>query len=191
MGRTRRTGRAALRWTLALGLVALLLVAPPARAATPAPGLLVLLSGSASMRDAVGPMSKAATARRAATALVDGLPAGAGVALRVYGSSIAPGASGSCTDSKRTVDFGANNRAAMLAGLDNYHTSGDAPVAYALTQGADDVKDRSTATIVLVSDGSVGCTTDPCATAAQLVAAHRTLTIDVVGVAASAAGSRR
>lgn len=188
MSSTWRTGRAALGWGLALGMVAMLLGAPPARATGPAPGLLVLLSGSQTMRDTIGGLSKAATARRGATVFVDGLPADGAVALRTYGTAVSPGDTGACTDSKRTVDFGTNNRAGMLAGLTGYHVSGDAPVAYALTQGADDVKARSTATIVLVSDGSVSCTPDPCATAAQLVAANPKLTIYVVGVSATGAG---
>ena len=184
MGGVRRQGRT-LRWALALALVATPLVAPPAVAADPTGGLLVLLSGSTSMRDTIGSITKAATARRGVMAFVDALPAEGQVALRTYGTSKASGDSQACQDTKRTVDFGTNNRAKLLAGLTGYHTSGDAPVATALTQGADDVKALPKATIVLVSDGSVSCTPDPCETAASIVAANPNLVVDVIGVAAS------
>lgn len=184
MGGVRRQGRT-LRWALALALVATPLVAPPAVAADPTGGLLVLMSGSTSMRDTIGSITKAATARRGVMAFVDALPADGQVALRTYGTSKASGDSQACQDTKRTVDFGTNNRAKLLAGLTGYHTSGDAPVATALTQGADDVKALPKATIVLVSDGSVSCTPDPCETAASIVAANPNLVVDVIGVAAS------
>lgn len=162
----------------------------PAAAADPTGGLLVLLSGSTSMRDNLGIISKAATVRRGVTAFVDGLPADGQVALRTYGTTKAPTDGDACQDSKRTVDFGTNNRAKLLAALTDYHTSGSAPTAYALTQGADDVKALSQATIVLVSDGAAGCSPDPCDTAAKLVAANPKLTIDVVGIAADGDGEK-
>ncbi len=169
---------------LALGLVAPPLLAAPASAATPSGVMLVVLSGSTSMRDNLGQISKAATARRGITTFVDGLPADGQVALRTYGTTKTTADGDACQDSKRTVDLGTNNRARLLAGLTDYFTSGAAAMGYALQQGADDLKAQPTATIVLVSDGSNTCTPDPCDTAAQLVAANPHLTIDVVGVGA-------
>ena len=174
-----------LRWALALVLVSTPLVAPPAFAAVPTGGLLVAMSGSVSMRDTIGSITKTATARRGVMAFVDALPADGQVALRTYGTSKAAGSADACQDTQRVVDFGTNNRARLLAGLNDYHTSGDAPVGTALTQGAEDVKAATTSTIVLVSDGTVGCTPDPCDTAASIVAANPNLVVDVIGVAAS------
>jgi Ca-activated chloride channel family protein len=171
-------------WALALGLVSAPVVAPPAVAADPAGRLLVVLSGSVSMRDTIGSITKVATARRGVMAFVDALPADGQVALRTYGTSKTVGAPDACQDTKRVVDFATNNRARLLAGLNDYHTSGDAPVATALTQGAADVKGAASSTIVLVSDGAVGCRPDPCATAASIITANPNLVVDVIGVAA-------
>lgn len=176
--------RRSLACALALALVVPPVLAAPASAANPSGALLVVMSGSTSMRDNLGLVSKAATARRGVTAFVDGLPANGQVALRTYGSTRTTADADACQDSKRTVDLGSNNRARLLAGLTDYHTSGAAAMGYALTQGADDLKAQASATIVLVSDGSTTCTPDPCDTAAQLVGANPHLTIDVVGVGA-------
>ncbi len=100
MSAARRWGRV-LRLGLVLGLVSAPMVAPAAVAADPRGRLLVLLSGSTSMRDTVGVTTKAATPAARLAAFVEALPADGQVALRTYGTSKAAGDARACQDTKR------------------------------------------------------------------------------------------
>jgi Ca-activated chloride channel homolog len=182
--------------TALLGLTALLtgtLIAAPAGAAEEQGELLLVLDSSGSMKepDASG-STKIEAAKRALSTVVDGLPEGAQVGLRVYGANVfEESAPGACTDSQLVVPMGPADKPALKRAIDKYRPYGSTPIAHSLKEAAKDVGSKGPRTILLVSDGEETCDPDPCAVARQIHAKGIDLKIDVVGLHVGGAAKRQ
>lgn len=146
--------------------------------------MMLVLDSSGSMKEkATGGVTKIAAAKEALATVINGLPAGQDVGLRVYGAKVfSHNDKGACTDSQRVVDPSSDNRAELKAAIATYKPYGETPIGYALQQAGKDLGAEGQRTIVLVSDGEPTCDPDPCAVAADLSKDGIGLRIDVVGL---------
>lgn len=165
------------------GLAAATGVAPAADGA-PSGRLLLILDASGSMNDKdPSGLTKLAAAKAARNGVVDGLPDGAQVGLRVYGATVdvpAP-TPASCADSQLVHPITAVDRPGLKAAIAGFAAKGDTPIAYSLQQGLKDLGASGKRNIVLVSDGQENCVPDPCPVIKQLIGAGVDLQIDTVG----------
>ena len=154
--------------------------------------LLLVLDSSGSMaeRDARG-RTRMQGAQDALRSLVDELPDGAQVGLRVYGSRVkvagkaAPG-SRACTDSRLVTPVGPLDRRGLKTAIDAFAPHGDTPIGYTLQQVAGDLGTTGRRSVVLVSDGEESCSADPCAVAKTLARQGIDLHVHTVGLEVSA-----
>jgi Ca-activated chloride channel family protein len=159
-----------------------------ARAQTPdeedAPSLLLIMDSSGSMRadDGTG-QPKIAAAKEALNAMVDSLPEGAPVGLRVYGHRV-PNTDKrhGCKDTELIVPVGPLQPAQMKSRIASFDAKGFTPIGLSLKKGAEDLPAKGERTIVLVSDGIDTCAPPPpCKVAEQITQQGVDLRIDTVG----------
>ena len=134
-------------------------------------------------KPAGGGASRLDAAKAALRTLIDGMPDGALVGLRLYGHSVSgEGRAAGCRDTELVSPVAALDRAALTSAVDSYEAVGSTPIGRALRAGATDLTGDGPASIVLVSDGGDNCAPpDPCAVAGRLVAEHPGLSIQAVG----------
>lgn len=155
-------------------------------AAAEPPAVLIVMDASKSMAKPVGggeAGSRLAAAKRALRSVVDGLPDGARVGLRLYGHRVsgATRAEG-CRDTELVRPVAPLDRVGLKADIDAYRAVGSTPIGRALRAAASDLPATGPASIVLVSDGGDNCAPpDPCVIAGELAAAGRDLHIEAVG----------
>lgn len=190
--RTTRTRATARRWAAAASTTALAVAAAPAWASTTSEGdgeqqpasIMLVLDASGSMAaDDAGGGTRMEAARKALTDAVDNLPEDADVGLRVYGATEPNDekTEAACTDTQVVVPLGPVDPAALKDAVRDVEPSGFTPIAYALSQAADDLGDADNRHIILVSDGEETCDPDPCETVEQLGADGIDVQIDTVG----------
>ncbi|NNG38668.1 VWA domain-containing protein [Flexivirga sp. ID2601S] len=159
-------------------------VVVPAAHADPAGKLEIVLDASGSMADpAADGKPKIQAARQALTTMVNGMPDGSQVGMRVYGATQPPGRDtpAACSDSQQVVPVGALDKAKLNAAIGRYSPKGQTPTSYALKEAAKDLGSTGQRSIVLVSDGEATCSPDPCVTAKELARQGVDLRVDVVG----------
>ena len=112
-------------------IVAGTLLAPvPAGAAGEDAGpMMLVLDSSGSMKEkAASGVTKISAAREALGTVIDGLPEGQDVGLRVYGAkAFSRDDKGACTDSQRVVDPATGNRAQLKRAIATYKPFGETP----------------------------------------------------------------
>jgi Ca-activated chloride channel family protein len=173
-------------------VVAFLLVAAaiigsgPALAQSPKspPALLLIMDASGSMNaDDGSGHTKIDAAKDALRALVDKLPKGAPVGLRVYGHRVPnTDKANGCRDSQLVMPVGPLDPDAMKAAIGSYQAKGYTPIGFSLQEGARDLPPEGERTIILVSDGEDTCAPpDPCEVAKGLKAQGIGLKIETVG----------
>lgn len=145
--------------------------------------MLVLdASGSMTTTDAPGP--RIAAAQRAASTLVDALPANTQLGLVTYGtgtgSTDAEKAAG-CQDVSTLINLGMMDRGQAHQRIDSLRPSGYTPISLALQRAAALLPADGKQAVVLVSDGEDTCGTPPCDVAKQLRVKHPGLAISTVG----------
>ncbi|WP_289032309.1 VWA domain-containing protein [uncultured Arsenicicoccus sp.] len=159
--------------------------------------LLLVLDSSGSMaeRDGRG-RTRMEGAQDALRSLVQELPDGAQVGLRVYGSRVkvagraAPG-SRACTDTRLVTPVGPLDRPALTTAIDAFSPHGDTPIGYALEQVAGDLGSTGRRSVVLVSDGEESCSADPCLVARSLAGQGIDLHVHTVGLEVEPAARRQ
>lgn len=181
--------------TRALAVAVALLLALPALAAgqepspTPAqggdpPSVLLILDSSKSMNDDDGTgKPKLEGAKAALNSLVDQLPDGARVGLRVYGSekSDVSRAEG-CKDTKLISPVAPLDRGRLKGVIKSFQAKGRTPIGGSLEAAAQDLPKTGKRTIVLVGDGGDNCAPPaPCAAAKRLAEGGIDLTIQAIG----------
>ena len=98
----------------------------------------------------------------------DWLPSDTNLALRAYGNS-SPSEQNNCSDSTLLVPFGEESRDPIRAAISSLSPLGQTPIAYALTQAANDFESTETdRSLVVVTDGIESCGGDPVAVAREL-----------------------
>src|SRR5690554_3382826 len=171
----------------AVMLLAAAVLTPTAAVAQEVEGALLLImdaSGSMEATDADG-VRLIDGAKDALRGVVDALPDGTHVGLRVYGHR-EPNTDeeAGCQDTELVSPVQPLDRDAMHAAIDGFEPSGFTPIGLSLQQAVDDLPPEGPRTIILVSDGEDTCSPpDPCEVAAGIREDGVDLVIETVGFA--------
>ena len=176
-------------------LIALAIVAVPAlAAAAPASGqsaddrnrALIVLDGSKSMNeDAGNGGTRLDAAKQAVGTLLDRLPAGVPLGLRVYGAKVAETSrEEACKDTELVVPVGPLDKEALRSRVQALTGKGRTPIGDSLLAVGDDFgAAEGRRTVILVSDGGDNCAPpDPCKAAREVSKQGIDLSISVVGL---------
>ena len=145
-----------------------------------------ILDASSSMSESVDGAIKIESAKQAIIDLLDTLPDGYNVGLRVYGHTYdATEKDNSCVDTEvlweiQPLDEGARDEIkAILAGVE---AKGMTPIAYSLEQAMTDFEGKTgTNSIILISDGKETCGGNPESIAEEIHQLTNGLKIYVIG----------
>ena len=165
------------------------LVAAPAPAQPPDRSVLIVLDGSDSMNEPAGDgRTRLEAAKDALGELIDAVPEGAQVGLRVYGSELSNVArSVGCKDTKLISPVGPLDKQAFKAKVDALEGKGRTPIGRSLLEAPSDLGSSGQRTVVLISDGGDNCAPPPpCRAAAQVAKRGVDLSISVVGLQVNA-----
>ena len=175
-----------MRWIWIL-VVSALLALPLAASAQEEPSegaMLIILDASGSMNNVdengVPFIDKA---KDAVLELVEALPDGMQVGLRVYGHREPnTDAVRGCQDTELLAPVAPLDRAAIRSAVEGLEASGFTPIGLALREGAADLPETGARSIVLISDGEDTCAPpDPCQIAEELYGDLFDVRIESVG----------
>lgn len=169
-------------------IVAVLLAVPVAATAQqdepPEGAMLIILDASGSMsnvdEDGVPFIDKA---KAAVLELIDALPDGMQVGLRVYGHR-EPNTDpvNGCLDTELVAPVAPLDRDAIGSAVEGLQASGFTPIGLSLQEAAADLPDTGPRAIVLISDGEDTCAPpDPCRVAEELYGSLFDVRIESVG----------
>ena len=172
-----------------VGLLAWLALAAPAAAqdepAAEDRSVLVILDGSDSMNaDAGDGGTRLDAAKAALTELIDAVPEGARVGLRVYGNELS-GVSRAqgCRDTNLVTPVGPLDRDAFRSTVQGLEGKGRTPIGRSLLKAPADLGPSGDRTVILVSDGGDNCAPPPpCEAARRIAERGLKLSISVVGL---------
>jgi len=179
---------AVLRWFLAVAALAAPALPPAARAqATDARNrALIILDASKSMNeDAGNGGTRLDAAKQAVHELLDRLPPGARVGLRVYGSKVSQASRAEgCRDTALAIPVGPLDKGAMRSAVDGLNGTGRTPIGRSLLAAPGDLGTApGRRTVVLISDGGDNCAPpDPCKAARRVAQQGLQMSISVVGL---------
>jgi Ca-activated chloride channel family protein len=150
---------------------------------------LIVLDASKSMNDDAGSAklgggSRLAAAKQAVGTLVERLPAGARIGLRVYGSKVSEASRAEgCKDTELTIPVGPLDKQALTGAVNGLTGKGRTPIGNSLLAVPDDLGSAAgRRSVVLVTDGGDNCAPpDPCKAAEQVAKRGVDLSISVVG----------
>ncbi|MEA2191181.1 MAG: Ca-activated chloride channel [Solirubrobacteraceae bacterium] len=150
----------------------------------PQPSVLIVMDASRSMSKPAGDgRTRLEAAKAALRKLVDGLPEGTRVGLRLYGHRVSgrTRAEG-CRDTELVAPVGALDRRALAAKIASYRAVGSTPIGRSLREAAADLPAEGVTSIVLVSDGGDNCAPpSPCAVAGQIAGRGTDLSVQAIG----------
>jgi Ca-activated chloride channel family protein len=180
---------AVLRHRLGLAVALALVVLPVGSVQAQTPDTrnraLIVLDASKSMNeDAGNGGTRLDAAKQAVDALVDRLPAGAPLGLRVYGSKVSEASRAEgCRDTELTVPVGPLDKTALRGTVDALQGKGRTPIGRSLLAVPDDLGSaEGRRSVVLVTDGGDNCAPpDPCKAAARVAKRGVEMSISVVG----------
>jgi Ca-activated chloride channel family protein len=173
---------------LVVAMAVLLAVPAAARAQTVDTGnrAVIILDASKSMNDPAGNGgSRLDAAKSAFDELLQKLPRGAPVGLRVYGSKVSEASKAeACRDTELTVPVGPLDKSKLSGTVHALQGKGRTPIGASLLATPQDFGSSSgRRTVILVSDGGDNCAPpDPCKAAAEVAKQGVDLSISVVGL---------
>ena len=145
----------------------------------------MILDGSDSMNEDAGDGGTRLDAAKAALGeLIDAVPEGAKVGLRVYGNELS-GVSRAqgCRDTNLVTPVGPLDRDGFKAEVDALEGKGRTPIGRSLLKAPDDLGPSGDRTVILISDGGDNCAPPaPCNAARQIAQRGLKLSISVVGL---------
>ncbi|KXK61149.1 alpha-1-antitrypsin [Micromonospora rosaria] len=147
--------------------------------------LVLDVSGSMAARDIDG-RSRISVAQQAFNEVVDALPEGTELGIRVLGATYkGKDKEQGCRDTQQIVPVGPVDRVQAKAAVADLRPTGFTPVGLALREAAEDLGTGTTARrIVLITDGEDTCAPpDPCEVARELAAQGTKLVVDTLGLA--------
>jgi Ca-activated chloride channel family protein len=147
---------------------------------------LIVLDASKSMNeDAGNGGTRLDAAKKAFDELVQRLPEGAPIGLRVYGSKVAEVSKAqACKDTELTIPVGPLDKGKMTGTVRALEGKGRTPIGASLLATPDDLgSSEGRRSVVLVSDGGDNCAPpDPCKAAEEVAKRGVDLSISVVGL---------
>ncbi len=147
--------------------------------------MLVILDGSDSMNEDAGDGGTRLDAAKSALGeLIDAVPEGAKVGLRVYGNELS-GVSRAegCRDTNLVTPVGPLDREGFKSEVDALEGKGRTPIGRSLLKAPDDLGPDGDRTVILISDGGDNCAPPaPCNAARQVAQRGVKLSISVVGL---------
>jgi Ca-activated chloride channel homolog len=146
--------------------------------------ILFVLDASNSMWTKWGNTTRIAAAKTILINLFDSLKNIPNVefALRCYGFQ-SPVSVHDCKDTKLVVTFHDNNAKEIIDFIKNVKPNGYTPIAYSLTQTAQDFpNDKAKNVVILITDGIEECDGDPCTVSRQLQSRNIILRPYIVGI---------
>lgn len=190
--RLRAPGQYALRATVAEGRGKLTVLAEGERMAASSRDVLLILDVSCSMAKSAAGVDRMRVAKDALTAIVNDLPSDTRVGLRLYGHRVREGQPKACEDSELVQALGPLDRAAMIARIEATKPLGTTPIAYTLSQVANDLQGApGQPLVVLMTDGDEECAGDPAQAVTALRSSGLDVRVEVVGLALSEAAAGR
>ena len=156
---------------------------------------LIVLDSSKSMnKDAGNGGTRLDAAKQAVSELVDRLPAGAPIGLRIYGSKVAETSrEEACRDTELTIPVGPLDKEQLTGAVNSLTGKGRTPIGNSLLATPDDLgASEGRRSVILVSDGGDNCAPpDPCEAAREVARQGLELTISVVGLQVSERARRQ
>ncbi|HEY8339290.1 MAG TPA: VWA domain-containing protein, partial [Egibacteraceae bacterium] len=147
---------------------------------------LIVLDASKSMNeDAGNGGTRLDAAKRAVAQLVERVPEGAPLGLRVYGAKVAETSrEQACRDTELTIPVGPLDKQRMTDVVKGLEGKGRTPIGNSLLAAPDDLGSAAgRRTVILVSDGGDNCAPpNPCEAAREVARQGLELTISVVGL---------
>ncbi|HEX6023829.1 MAG TPA: VWA domain-containing protein [Solirubrobacter sp.] len=147
---------------------------------------LIVLDASKSMNeDAGNGGTRLDAAKQAVAELVDRLPRGAPIGLRVYGAKVAETSrEEACRDTELTIPVGPLDKEELTGAVNGLTGKGRTPIGNSLLATPDDLgSTEGRRTVILVSDGGDNCAPpNPCEAAREVARQGLELTISVVGL---------
>lgn len=149
--------------------------------------ILFVLDCSGSMWQDMGNKSRMEVARSILSRMVDSLKSQPNVelAVRAYGHRSAPGLQ-DCRDTRLEVGFEPGNAQKIKDAIGKLKPNGTTPIAYSLTQSANDFPSvKSKNIVILITDGEESCGMDPCAVSLALQNKNIILKPFIIGIGLS------
>jgi Ca-activated chloride channel family protein len=115
--------------------------------------------------------------------VVDQLPAGFNVGLRLYGHREASTSPKTCTDTQLVVPIRPINRDAIVKAAERVKPRGETPLVYSVLQAPGDLKRFGGGSVILITDGEESCKGDPVKAADELKASGLDVRLNIVGFA--------
>jgi hypothetical protein len=145
--------------------------------------LEIILDGSGSMKTAMGKSTRWQTALDVLGEVVEQLPAGFNVGLRLYGHREASTSPKTCTDTELVVPIRPINRDAIVKAAERVKPRGETPLVYSVLQAPGDLKRFGGGSVILITDGEESCKGDPVKAAEELKASGLDVRLNIVGFA--------
>jgi hypothetical protein len=147
------------------------------------PRIELILDGSGSMNKKMDKgRTRMAVAKEVLKDIIEKLPEGVEVALRVYGHRIREGREGACQDTELVHRFAKLDKKGLVHQMMAIKPLGTTPIAYALGQTAGDFGEApGTKTVILVTDGKEECGGDLKATVESLRQEGLDVKLHIVG----------
>jgi Mg-chelatase subunit ChlD len=123
-----------------------------------------------------GSASRLEAAKRAAEAMIRGLPSGVDVGLVDFSA---------CGQVRRDKFYSTPERGALVGEINAISPKQGTPLADAIRRAGTVASDSAPSVLVIVSDGGDSCGGDPCAVARSLKAAKPNVTINVIDLSDS------
>ncbi len=156
--------------------------------------LLLVLDASGSMKSPdPGGGSTLEAAKRSQGAVVDTLPDGTQVGLRVYGATVGGSSTSpeACADTQLVAPIASLDRTGLKAAIAGFDAMGATPIAGALTRAVSDLGTTGKRSLNLVSDGEETCVPDPCPQVQSVIGSGVDLQVDAVGFSVNPAARRQ
>ena len=147
--------------------------------------VLVILDGSDSMNEQAGDGgTRLDAAKSALRELIDVVPEGAEVGLRVYGNKLSGvSRAKACRDTTLVTPVGPLDKDQFRSQVESLEGKGRTPIGRSLLKAPDDLGPSGDRTVILVSDGGDNCAPpQPCSAARQIAERGLELSISVVGL---------
>ncbi|OGW80813.1 MAG: hypothetical protein A2Z83_04310 [Omnitrophica bacterium GWA2_52_8] len=144
----------------------------------------IILDCSRSMLDSVEGGKKLDVAKASVISVLNQIPAGVAVGLRVFSSTPVTGnVNESCKDSLLLVPVQTAGRQALITKIMSIEAHGATPIGYSLQEAAKDFSpaEEVQKTIILVSDGAETCGMDPVAVVQELRSKGIIILIHAIG----------